>query len=218
MEISAIPPSQATTLAIDTFDIIIFISTNAVLFSQEYFDINQCKPTCKIASIGKKTTLTLDLLGHTVDLAAETPFNSETFLALPALQDIEKQHILIVKGCGGRKTLENALTSRGGLVKTYDVYERKPASHSVKFINSICNDTQIDIIAITSVDSAKYYFDFFKKCSAFEDKPLLVGSQRIADALADMNIANPLVIAQNPSDDCMFETLLNWINDVERSF
>lgn len=217
MEIAATKSPSLQKIDIKQFDVIIFISANAVTFSQDHLDLNSLASSNKIAAIGQKTTQALSSAGFKVDLVAKAPFNSEAFLSLASMQNIRGQRILIMKGAGGRKTLENTLKSRGASVKTRDVYERKAATHSLKFINSICNDAQIDIIAITSFTSANYFFDFFKDCTALKQKPLLVGSQRIANALADMNIANPLVIANNPSDECMFETLIQWIKNVERS-
>ncbi|CAA6827076.1 MAG: Uroporphyrinogen-III synthase (EC [uncultured Thiotrichaceae bacterium] len=213
MEISATTPSHLHEIDIKQLDVVIFISANAVTFSQNHFNLSQFPSACSIAAIGEKTTRTLSSSGYTVDLIADPPFNSEALLASPSMQNIQGQRILIIKGCDGRKTLENTLKSRGARVKTYDVYERKIATHSVKSVNSICNSSQIDIIAITSFDSANYLFDFFRDCVVFKHKPLLVGSQRIADALTDMNIANPLVIAKNPSDECMLETLIKWIKN-----
>lgn len=213
MAISAVKSTCFQETDSKQFDVIIFISANAVTFSHKHLSLTHLASSCKIAAIGGKTTKALGSSGYTVDLVAEAPFNSEAFLSLPSMQSIHGQHILIIKGVGGRNALENTLKSRGAFVETCDVYERKAAIHPVKFINSVCNDTQIDIIAVTSIDSANYLFDFFKDCTVFAQKPLLVGSQRIADALADMHMANPLVIAKNPSDECMFETLTQWINN-----
>lgn len=215
MEISTVDSSCPQEITVDPLDMVIFISANAVIFSKHYFDQKAFPSSCHIAAIGNKTTKALQESGYQVDLVADRPFNTEAFLSLPAMQNILNKRILIIKGCGGRKTLQNTLTARGAHVQTCNVYERKQANHSVKRINAICEGVQVDIIAITSFDSANYFFDFFKDCIAFKHVPLLVGSQRIAHALAKLNIANQLVVSNNPSDECMLETLIKWIKDVE---
>lgn len=213
LEIVKTTSSRLADITAETFDAVIFISANAVAYADDLLTQGICAKPCKIAAIGKKTQHALLSKGYAVDLIGKKPFNSEAFLSLPSMQNIEDQRILIIKGRGGRKKLEKSLKARGAIVDTCDVYERKPAAHAVKYVKSICNDSRIDIIAITSFDSANYLVDFFRDCEVFTQKPLLVGSQRIASALTDMNIANPLVIATNPSDECMLETLLQWIPD-----
>lgn len=213
MEIVNLNPHPVPNISDTSYDLIIFISANAVNFAHDLLIAGSLGSSYQIAAIGHKTKNALISAGYSVDLIGDKPFNSEAFLAHPSMQDIQKKQILIIKGKGGRNKLQRTLISRGAIVKNCEVYERKAASHAVKFINTICNDTQIDIIAITSFDSATHLFDFFKNCQTFKHTPLLVGSQRIANALADMNIANPLVVSENPSDECMLETLIYWIQN-----
>lgn len=53
-------------------------------------------------------------------------FNSEAVLALPCLQQIEDQRILICRGQHGREWLANALRARGANVDVLPLYRRDP--------------------------------------------------------------------------------------------
>jgi uroporphyrinogen-III synthase len=104
---------------------LIFISANAVNFALKANGgkITKFKVT-QIAAIGQATAKELELSGLQVDLVPQTGLDSEALLAMPELQAIKGQDILIVRGQGGREELADALRSWGANVEYWEVYKR----------------------------------------------------------------------------------------------
>ena len=135
--------ANAANLAnLTTTNVIIFISANAVSYGipvlQHWrgFPVNGT-----LFGVGKTTTDALKdataFDGHwLVDWQIASPSSgndSEALLAMPALQDVAGQHIIIVCGhseTGGRKVLQQTLRERGAAVSLLVCYERKAISVS----------------------------------------------------------------------------------------
>lgn len=191
-------------------DILIFTSPNAVTFAQTI--LSSCKlavETCAIAAIGKKTAASLANINISTNLLPHPPFNSEALLKHPKLQSISDKTIIIIKGEGGRALLAKQLTDRGANVRELAVYRRKCPIITQERLN-ILSQKKIDIITITSSESAYNLLRLLDGQGWLPNTPLLVGSPRIQQALIKQGISNPLYVASNPSDEMMLQTLLEW--------
>lgn len=190
------------------FDILIFTSPNAVNFSLPFLKQSSIDlATTSIGAIGKKTATTLEEKGISVDLLPAHTFNSETFLELPSLQYITRKNILLIKGEGGRSHLSEQLQKRGANVNVLNSYRRACPSPTQQSLNKL-KIKKIDIITFTSVEAATNLFNLLCKQEWLKRTILLVGSTRIRDALIKCGINNTIWIANNPSDEAMFQTLL----------
>jgi len=56
---------------------------------------------------------------------------SEGLLALPELQHVENQQVLLIKGCGGRTLIADTLKARGAELTEFDVYQRQVLTPAV---------------------------------------------------------------------------------------
>ncbi|MEE9303010.1 MAG: uroporphyrinogen-III synthase [Thiotrichaceae bacterium] len=218
-------------------DIILFTSVNAVHFClpwlQSFINKNAKPPNTsslnlpfQIGAIGKKTAQHLRDNHLNVPILPSNNFNSESLLALPAMQSIAHKNILIVKGKGGRSLLRDSLQARGANVKCVSLYSRQCPVLDKQMLNDI-QSQKIDIITLTSVESSENLFSLLKDQSIkwLAGSTLLLGSQRIYRALSDSNNRdnirddirnhirerkNPFWVAKNPTDDAMFAALLEW--------
>ncbi len=168
-----------SVLPLDQYSQLIFISTNAVKYFFEALPTPLEIPSeTQITTIGKQTANRLadySFNAYCPDIA-----DSEHLLAMPHLQYIENQNILIIKGIGGRRLIAQTLKKRGAVVKQANVYRRYCPNPKINF-DYLWQDRTEKIILITSGDAVD---NLFKMMSDFQQQlqqaTWLVLSKRIA--------------------------------------
>lgn len=144
------PLSDSPPLPDHTWDIVIFTSANAVQHCLSRY--KTIPKATQYLCIGAATSDTLRELGKTDSNYPDVP-DSESMLAMPALQACESKHIALLSGLGGRDFLESGLRERGAKLSRYNVYERRIPSYSPEQVQSALE--QCASIVITSGDSLK---------------------------------------------------------------
>ncbi len=194
---------------------LIFISANAVNFAVA---TNNGKipvfEGVKIAAVGKATAYALQNLGVQVDLVPHSGFNSEALLATGALQQVQKQRILIVRGVGGRETLAQTLQARGAVVDYLEVYQRKipVIDEKTAMVLALLAKQQIDMITITSAEALENLVIMLKTHKALlVDIPLVVMSERIKP-IAQASGFKTIVVSSSPDDMAILNTMIMLIN------
>ncbi|MEZ5536566.1 MAG: uroporphyrinogen-III synthase [Thiolinea sp.] len=195
------------------YDCVIFISHNAVecaaQLGGESF-INGLK-YCQVGAIGKKTAQALTRYQITVDFLPESGFTSEDFLALSALQTVNKRSFLIIRGEGGRELLAETLRQRGAQVAYADVYRRVcPVESTADKLKQHHLSQQIDIISLTSSESLHNLLNLMPDNSWLKQIPLLTGSQRMASDARRAGFTADIIVAADPGDQSMQQALTLW--------
>jgi uroporphyrinogen-III synthase len=200
---------QKKLTRLDSFQWLIFISANAVNFALKANDgkIPQCKMR-QIAAIGKATANALEIAGVSVDLSTGQPYTSEALLAMPDMQHMQGQGILIVRGEGGREELANTLRRRGADVHYLNVYKRIIPSTDNTHVIALLEQHKLDVITATSGEvlqnllimlGAAHHRQLFSL-------PLVVVSDRIKLLATDMGFKR-IAVASSPSDEAILETI-----------
>ncbi|NRD75748.1 uroporphyrinogen-III synthase [Shewanella sp. VB17] len=133
---------------VNSADIVIFISTNAVKFSSQAIALNKHKAATFYA-IGNATFQALQELGIASLSTPADNQQTEGLLSLPELQDLSNKKVVIVRGDGGRETLAETLIQRGGKVNYWEAYQRTCPLID-KCIPTQWQDAGVDTIIITS--------------------------------------------------------------------
>lgn len=196
---------------ISDYQWLIFISANAVNFAQQANNgkIDGFMQT-KIAVIGKATAKVLANIGLKVDLVPNTGFTSESLLDMPALQKIEGQKFLIIRGQGGRETLASQLKQRGATVDYLEVYKRvKPKANNDALVIALLKQKKLDAITITSGDGLNNLMILLADriiVSSILEIPLIVISTRIKSIAIKIGFKHVLV-SENPADIAIIKTV-----------
>ncbi|MCK5725328.1 MAG: uroporphyrinogen-III synthase [Thiotrichaceae bacterium] len=202
--------SPELPLSLDKNTIIIFTSVNAVNYGLEYFTHrNISLSQHKILAIGAKTTQQLIKHDLYISVQAKAPYNSESLLKLPILnEDIQQQSILIIKGQGGRGFLKRELLNRKASVQGLSVYQRTLPKIE-KAVLATLYKAPIDIIMLTSVESTQNLMTLLAEQPPawLTQAQLLLGSPRIADKIKSLALPNPYWTASNPADKAMLACL-----------
>lgn len=188
----------------------IFISINAVnhcfkLLKQHHIT---WPSSIKVIALGKGTATALNQFNIQVHAIPEVA-DSEHLLALPLLKEPKKQHILLFKGEGGRRLIEDKLLEKGAHLLTLNAYTRDFPKINPQFVASIWRDDAVDIILLTSEQSMHHLFMLFEKEAHtwLRSKTYLVISERLAEAAIVAGIKK--IIRSHPDQmmDALFDAL-----------
>lgn len=170
-------------------DVAIFVSANAVEFGLTALAARGIALTGpRLAAIGAATATQLKAAGLAVDLVPASGHDSESLLALSALQSISGKVVLIFRGesdGGGRRALTDTLTARGADVVVATCYRRDPARHEPARLAAVANALRsgaVKAIQVMSVESLDALLALFPAEPALRRCRLLVPHVRIADA------------------------------------
>ncbi|ESS72622.1 uroporphyrinogen III synthase HEM4 [Methyloglobulus morosus KoM1] len=190
---------------------LIFTSANAVNFALKANGgkIAELK-AAQLAAIGQATAKALELVGLKVDLIPATGCDSEALLAMPQLQQVDGQDILIVRGQGGRDELANVLRSRGANVGYWEVYRRVMPDIDITEVIGLLEKVLLDVIIVTSFEALRNLLamlgaNYKKKLAML---PLVVISERIGKLAAELGFTQ-IAVTESPKDQAILDTVIS---------
>jgi len=201
-----IMPCSDNLLLKNSYDIVIFISPNAVKFGLPL--LADIKKYNQIATIGKGSLEQLKKHQITTDIFPEKVFTSEGLLQHPKLQNINDATILIVRGKGGREKLKDELVSRGANVEYADVYQRNLISFTAKKLQKI-NNTPFDIIQISNQQSLDTLIPIVKDMPWFSQCQWWLLSERTLNRCLQYGINKQQCILLAPGNDAFISKIMN---------
>ena len=207
--ISELDTAKNILQQLDKYNLVIFISANAVNYSMSIAQsLNINFKNCNLAAVGTATKLAIEKYNYQVVISPENKFSSEALLANEALQNISQQNILIVRGLGGREHLRRELELRGAKVDYLEVYERKlpECRNPIDLSKLPVNNTRL---LIYSAESAQ---NLWSLCTQDEQKwlqniTIVAASERIAKNLSSARFKKQPIIAENPNDEAMLQAI-----------
>ncbi len=193
---------------LDSFDLAIFISPNAVLRAMNQIAARRAWPDgLHAAAIGKGSVKELKRFGIVDVIAPTRTFDSERLLELPQLQAVAGQRVVIFRGEGGRELLGDTLAARGASVEYVECYRRaRPRADAAPLLRAWARN-EVHAVIVTSSEGLRNLFEMIGKLgqSWLRRTPLLVPHSRIAAAARELGCTN--IVESAPGDDGLFETL-----------
>ena len=168
--------SRRRLAAADSFDLLIFVSTNAVHHAIEHLPAGGIR---QAAAVGAATARALADAGFTDVLTPRTTADSDGLLALPEMRSVKGKRILIIRGTGGRPLLGDTLAGRGAGVVYAEVYERRiPQSDPSDLLRQW--EQSIDTVIATYGEILENLLKILNDDHRLKDTPLVVVSARVA--------------------------------------
>lgn len=143
----------AKTDALSEYDLVIFVSRNAVKVAfDHYLSLASLPAHIKVVAIGAGTAEVMSGLNVKNIIHAGAQADSEALLQLPETQEerLMGKKALIIRGVGGREYLADNLERRGASVDYAEVYQRCCPEYDVKDSHKIWQDTKPNAIVVTS--------------------------------------------------------------------
>ena len=186
------------------YDVIIFISVNAVIYSEEYFS-QLFVEALKVFAVGPTTAKKLTDKGVKVDAYPLENASSQELLAMPECGELTDKKILIVRGKGGSQTLKNSLKEMNQ-VDYLEVYKRTPCEVSRLHVESIERfmQTPDGMVIANSVESLFNIVKLVKEIRPYHEeqlksRTLIVLSERIKAQAKSIGFKN-IHVSLTPSD------------------
>lgn len=197
---------------------LIFTSVNAVNFALKAIGgkIAQLKVT-QIAAIGKATARELESAGLQVSMTPKEGYDSEALLAMPQMQQVNGQGIVVVRGQGGREELANVLRGRGAYVEYWEVYKRIIPDVDSSGVIDLLEQDKLDAVIVTSCEALQNLVTMLGATyqQRLANVPLVVISVRISGLAAEMGFTR-IAVAESPSDPAILDTVCALINECSK--
>lgn len=192
---------------------IIFISSNAVQQGMPRITARfpQLPPHLRFAAIGPATAQELTHYGIDHVLAPTTRFDSESLLALPELQNLQQQRVVIVRGVGGRELLAETLRERGAEVKFAECYRRVNPQQDTGNLSGLWQNGRLHALVVTSSEALRNLLQFAQDAPWLADIWLCVNHVRIAEAARGHGLK--VALADSPGDTAMLQCLIQHLQD-----
>ncbi len=199
---------------LDLYNKVIFVSQNAVQHGMDWVDDlwPQYPIEQQYYAIGAATAAALIERGvHAC--AGDNAMNSEALLALPELQAVAGQRILIMRGKGGRTTLGDELAARGARVDYLALYERRMPQDTFadlqQWLAKAATPKLISVHSGESLDNLNHMVETAPELAPLKNIPVVVPGQRVAEQAK----ANhwPVVKAENATHPAMVAAMSNWL-------
>ncbi|MCU7877534.1 MAG: uroporphyrinogen-III synthase [Candidatus Thiodiazotropha sp. (ex Lucinoma borealis)] len=200
---------QALELLRQSWDVMIFISPNAVHYALGLLPDGRMQGRL-LAAVGRATAAALEGAGYGIDLLPVDRYDSEGLLMLPPLQQLIGQKVLIVRGEGGRPFLGNSLQARGAEVGYAEVYRRvRPKTDPEPLLK--CWTQEIDLVIATSNEVLQNLIEMLgeKGLPLLQRTPLLVISERMRREAENRGFKTVL-LASGADDIAIMTAIRNW--------
>lgn len=169
----------------------------------------------KIAAIGYATAEALRDKGiREIVLPPEGRQQSEGLLESHEFSVARGDQVLIVRGEGGRRAIDEELQQRGAIIRSIAVYRREVAATDPAPLLARWREDRIDAIVISSADGLRALHacldDNGRK--ALRDTQLVLPTTRVIKLAQELGILPEPLVAAGASDDAMLEALVEWWN------
>ena len=209
---------QRLARQISNYDILLFVSRNAVDGAFRYLDSSRLKPGVRFGVIGTATRVALAEQVANLDscLLAAAPYNSETLLEDDILQQVEGKRVLILRGQEGRSLLGDELVERGAGVDYCEVYRRQlPRCDVTDFDHLVANGFPT-LVILTSNAGMQNLIELVDAVAAERLRriPWLLISERMRESAVKLGHNAAIIIAHSASDKGIQQAICAWADQL----
>lgn len=221
IEIQPITPGegqQRLRRAITDYDILLFVSRNAVDGAFRFVDAARLHPATRLGVIGAATSAALRLaladspVNVDAGLVAGEPYNSEALLQALAEYNVAGKRVLIFRGQQGRNLLGDELLRRGAVVEYAEVYRRALPADGADAFNRLLSEGMPTLVVLTSTEGMQNLIKLvdMEAAQALCRIPWLLISERMRESALKLGHNAAVLIAHNASDKGIRQTICEW--------
>ena len=196
-----VTPLQDAAIALDGFDLVVFVSPNAVELALATMLAHRTwPPHVRAGAMGLSSEAALAKHGVAQIIAPRDRFDSEALLALPELQAVHGWRVLVCRGDGGRELLGDTLQRRGAAVTYLTCYRRSRPALDPAPLLALWERRELDAVTLTSSEGVDNFIAMSGPLGLawLRETPTFVSHARIVDAAARHGLRR--VIATGPGD------------------
>ena len=207
-------PFYALADRLETFDIAVFVSRNAVRKAMELLQARRgAKPWpahLRLATVGSGSRDELEARGFAGVIAPPAQADSEALLALPDFADVAGKRIVIFRGVGGRALLGETLRARGARVEHAACYRRELPEAGAAQLALAWAEGPVDAVTVSSGEGLANLLEMLGAEGArrLAQAALFVPHPRVAEEAARLGLGQAIVAG--PGDAEMAAALVAY--------
>jgi uroporphyrinogen-III synthase len=188
------------------FDVLIFVSRNAVKYANELMPGISDKAKDKtVFAVGTGTYEELEGVGFSDVSYTDSNTGSDALLDMEELQaeNVADKKIIIVRGVGGRELLGDKLVARGAELQYAELYRRAMPELEPAIMKNIWLSEKPDVVLVTSVEGLRNLLEMTgeEERPIFLNTRLVVISHRLKGAADSLGFCATVKVATGYSDD-----------------
>ncbi len=199
---------------ISRYDILLFVSRNAVDGAFRFIDATQLAAGTCFGVIGAATRLALAdrVVNLGSCLVAGEPYNSEALLDAAALRQVAGKQVLIFRGQAGRNLLGDELVARGARVDYCEVYRRLLPRRDVSVFKRLVATGFPTLVLLTSNEGIRNLFELVDATMADRllQIPWLLISERMRESALKLGHNGSVLIARHAGDKGIQQAICEW--------
>lgn len=202
-----VPLKAKASGLLEQADQVIFVSVSAVSCLQQQYDCK--KITAPLIAVGTTTATVLEKCSGREVLVPQDQ-RSEGVLALPELQDVTDQHIVIVRGNAGRELIKKGLLQRGAHIHYVQSYRRVPLPLDGQSLSDQWHQQDIQCIVVTSNEILQLIFALLPKeqYSWLQQQLWIMVSPRMKEAAIELGIdGSRIYLSASANDQALLEAI-----------
>lgn len=186
----------------------IFISSNAVQHAMprllQHYPV--LPPQLRFAAVGPSTAAELQKFGVGQVLLPQHRYDSEHLLALPEMQAVAGQRVMLFRGTGGRELLGEMLGARGAEVIFAECYYRVNPQHDAGDLPRLWQNKQLHALVVTSSEALRNLLELAGDAAWLRGVLICVNHARIAELAQQHGLR--VAIAETPGDEGLLQCLM----------
>jgi uroporphyrinogen-III synthase len=206
-------PLLDAAIRLDGFDLVVFVSPNAVVKALDVMLAHRTWPAdLKAATLGRSSERELAARGVKRIISPQVRFDSEALLETPELAEVRGWRVLICRGDGGRELLGETLVARGASVEYLTVYRRSKPSLDPAPLLRLWEAGQIDAVTLTSSEGLRNMIEMIGHLGHawLKNTPTFVPHARIAEQAQRFGLRR--IVPTGPGDDGLLGGLLEYFS------
>ena len=199
---------EATALLGESWDLLYFVSPNAVEQTLALVADASWPRVERVAAVGRGTARALAAAGRAPDLVPNDRYESEALLEMPELADMRGRRVLIVRGEGGRALFAQTMTERGAEVRFAEVYRRVRPAVDVAPLLARWHE-EVDFVMATSDEVLLNLAELLGQegRARLLATPLVVIAERTAQTARDLGFQT-VRVAERADDESIVRALI----------
>lgn len=200
---------------LETFDLAIFVSANAVNKALALVQARRPWPAgLRVATVGRGSERALERHGFAAIIAPRVRFDSEALLDLPELKDVAGKRLVIFRGDGGRDLLGDTLAARGARAEYAECYRRGRPQADAAPLLALWQKHELDALTVTSSEGLANLHDMLGEAGRqwMQQTPLFAPHERIAAAARALGART--VVLTGPGDEGLVAGLVAFFAKV----
>ena len=197
------PERRTLILSLDQYSHIITVSPYAARLLLNEVDTwwPQIPTGIRWYAVGASTASVLAGQGLSVRRPTDG-WTSEALLALPSLNRIDGERVLLVRGEEGRELIRDTLEARGAQVTVLPLYRRLEPEHPTDQIRAVLGDFAPEAIVTLSGETLNNFIALCAKSGHnLYDRLLIVPADRVADQARTAGFNHPCIPASLADND-----------------